>query len=324
MLSKLLLALAVVPVFSNIIPRQDGGGGEQNQNQNMTEPSSTWPHLPVDLGKLNGTWDGIAVQTKVFKEMEKISKRYNVSCECPKLNLIQNSPVSLQANFTCDIQYRNYTFPVVSEGFLTWLPFPKKENNTRNDDHDKENGLQDDNDHDDWRKENHRWNTTWAPNKYYLAVLFSRPYIQSNDSMMITTNNTMPNLNQTDQQQQPQQQQQQQQQPQQQQHPKIDEYFYRGYASGDKGYYIWSIYSSSQNETLNDVAHIQTVNMTSADNLVDIPDIQYLVSKNTTMYDNSTYDRVASTIPELGQNYTRTFTKLPNTCEQQQQQQQQQ
>ncbi|CAO3628753.1 unnamed protein product [Cunninghamella blakesleeana] len=323
MLSKLLFVFATVPVFGSIIPRQTdggnsttgggggnsttggGGGNSTTGGDNSTTPSNEWPHLPVDLSIFNGTWYGVGIEKDIYQDMQRMEKKYNVSCDCATLNLEQLSPVTLSANYTCDAQFQNSTFPIVSEGILTWLPFPQANKNKNNTDDDQGNQGDGQGNQGDGSRRIPILNYSWGPNKYFFAFLFSRPYVQS-DETTITKNNTMPDI--------PGLSNMHNNSSSNNNSSSMKEHFYRGFASGDKGFIYWSFYSSSQNETLNDVAFAQSIDMTSADGTEDMDNVKVLISKNETLYDNSTYNDVTSRIPELGKNANSTFTQLPNTC----------
>ncbi|ORZ23605.1 hypothetical protein BCR42DRAFT_405112 [Absidia repens] len=227
------------------------GGNDNNSTQ-----------VSTDLSKFNGT----------------LAKKYNTSCTCPQLALSPAGPAALNANASCTLQTNGSSTQVLSHGLLTLLPNERQQrpkNRTNNKELWKNRDRDTGND------------TSNRPQEYSFALLFSRLYIDSNDTSLDHRGNQsdhLPNLKQGV------------------QMPQVD--------SGVKGNLFWSFFSSKNGSSPDDVAFVRTKHMISGDNRHDVPDVNMLLSTSQDLFDDASYNETAPSIPGIGRDFKDDYVKL--------------
>ncbi|KAI8096583.1 uncharacterized protein BX664DRAFT_324322 [Halteromyces radiatus] len=232
---------------------------EQANNENTIIQDNNATLSNIDLNKLNGTWYVISMEKDIYKKMQKVAENCNATCICPELILTPNGPDSLDANATCTLQSQGKTIQLLSHGLLTLLPeHPSK-------------------------KKKH------IKNELSLALLFSQPFIISNDNTTVSQNgdqcNSLPNINQEG-----------------VQPPSID--------SGVKGKIHWTFYPIKNSSSQDEAAFVRTKDMISANDKDDVPDVNMLLSKDLSTFDDATYNATANSIPDMGEDYQYDYMKL--------------
>ncbi|CAO3591433.1 unnamed protein product [Absidia cylindrospora] len=268
------LASAHILPLHNLADNSPNGTVSGNNDTTTGGNGDNSTQMSTDLGKFNGTWYVISMEEDIYKEMQKVAKKYNTSCTCPQLSLTPAGPAALNANASCTLQTNGSSTQVLSHGLLTLLPDERRQRPNKK----KELWNQRATDNN---------NTNSRSQVYSFALLFSRLYIDSNDTSLDHRGNQsdhLPNLHQGF------------------QMPQVD--------SGAKGNLFWSFFSSKNGSSPDDVAFVRTKHMISGDNKHDVPDVNMLLSTSQDLFDDANYNETAPSIPGIGKDFKDDYVKL--------------